>query len=248
MKQYVPILRRCTQIGTMVLMTAGVFHFSPLFFGIMLIGALFFGPVFCGWICPFGFVQELVGMVGAILRRKFHIKVPKLPARLHYARLVVAIGVIAAVFSGFINTPGRMTGVSINMVVLGVILILNLFWPRFFCRTLCPLGGILGLTNFIKIYPVRVKGFCTGCGKCAGKCPVGIDLRQRGNNRDFGCISCMECYAVCPVKMKTTGPAAAGGMRGKPIEANLCEQEPFAAGGMSVNKKNEPRKKLLSDC
>jgi len=193
-------LRRGTQLGMLVLMMIGAVSFSPAFFLLMFGIAVFFGPVFCGWLCPFGFIQELVGKTGTFLRKKLKIRVPELPYEIRYIRVGAALLVLAGMITGVFTFEGGSENSILFAAVLSGILILNLLWPRFFCRTLCPMGALLGLCNLIKIYPVRVQAFCTGCGKCDKACPMGVQPGKRGNNRDIGCISCMECCSACPVE------------------------------------------------
>jgi len=200
MKIKLHMVRRCTQTAMMVLMAAGAFRFSPAFFLLMFIIALFFGPVFCGWLCPFGFLQELAGQVGKFLRRRLKIRVPKLPYQTRYIRIASALLMLTGMATGVLTLEGGRPDSILFAAALAFLLMLNLLWPRFFCRTLCPMGALLGLTNLIKIYPLRVQAFCVGCGKCNKVCPMGVQPGKRGDNRDLGCIACMECRAACPVE------------------------------------------------
>ncbi len=200
MKINIHAMRRCTQAAMAVLMAAGAFHFSPVFFLLMFIIALFFGPVFCGWLCPFGFLQELIGQAGRFLRRRFGIKIPDLPYQTRYIRIASALLMLTGMATGVLTLEGGRPDSILFAAALAFLLMLNLLWPRFFCRTLCPMGALLGLTNLIKIYPVRVQAVCVGCGKCNKVCPMGVQPGKRGDNCDIGCIACMECCAACPVE------------------------------------------------
>jgi polyferredoxin len=83
-------------------------------------------------------------------------------------------------------------------VFLGVIL-LNLFAPRFWCRYLCPLGGLLGLFSRIAIVRREVNADCRECVVCARVCPTGTIQPERNYASDPGeCTMCMECVSACP--------------------------------------------------
>lgn len=83
-------------------------------------------------------------------------------------------------------------------VLLGVIL-LNLAAPRFWCRYLCPLGGLLGLFSKVALVRREVSSTCRECDVCARVCPTGTIDPERGYASDPGeCTLCLECLAVCP--------------------------------------------------
>lgn len=178
--------------------------------------AVLFGPVFCGWICPLGSIQEWVGKLGRrIFKRKYNHFVPaKLDKILRYVRYGVLTWVLVVTArSGYLLFEhldpynalfSFWTGeVAIQaMVVLGVTLVLSLFVERPWCKYACPYGALLGLTNKIRIFKIkRSPSTCISCNKCSNSCPMNIPVAKQEKVTDHQCISCMECTSErsCPV-------------------------------------------------
>jgi polyferredoxin len=179
--------------------------------------AFLFGPVFCGWVCPFGTFQQWIAMLGRkLLGRRYNKIMPKLLDRiLRYFRFVL----LALVVYNTAATAKLMfqeidpyyalfnfwTGeVAIAAyVILGATVLLSLFVERPWCRYACPYGALLGLTNKIRFLKLRrVEATCTHCGACDRACPVGIPVSKRDTVTDLACNGCMKCTSeeACPVK------------------------------------------------
>ncbi len=89
-------------------------------------------------------------------------------------------------------------GLLFGMLFIGIIL-LNIFAERFWCRYLCPLGGLLGLIGKIAIFRRKVDEECTGCILCERSCPTGtIDPRKQYASDPAECTLCLDCLEACP--------------------------------------------------
>jgi polyferredoxin len=176
---------------------------------------ILFGPVFCGWVCPFGSIQEWVGKIGKwIFKRRYNHFIPyKFDKYLRYARYLVLAWVIymtattATLFFANYDPYFLMfhfwTGeVAIGGIVfLVVTLLASLIVERPWCKYACPYGAVLGVFNLFSIFRIkRVEATCTACKLCTRNCPMNIPVHQLKEVRDHQCIGCMECTsdAVCP--------------------------------------------------
>jgi polyferredoxin len=79
-----------------------------------------------------------------------------------------------------------------------VIVFLNIFAERFWCRYICPLGGLLGLVSKVALFQRSVSGECKGCTICERVCPTGTIDPSGGYQSDPAeCTMCMNCIPVC---------------------------------------------------
>ena len=201
-------------------------HHSTIYYvgGILLLYSLLFGRMICGWLCPFGLIQELF----------YNIKTPKLKKSpvtrllswLKYVILVFFVFIVPIMYA-FRDTPlptfckyicpaGTLEGgISLlsnavnesyfsmlgylftwKFMLLVSIMVGCIFIFRLFCRFLCPLGALYGIFNKISFFGIKVNmDKCTQCGICKTTCKV--DIHHVG---DQECISCGECVAACPTQ------------------------------------------------
>jgi len=188
-------------------------------FVLMAIGfvlAILFGPVFCGWVCPLGTIQEWVAKWGKkLFRRRYNHFIPaRVDNILRYARyLVLAWVVYVTATSGtlifadydpyfalfnFWSSEVALGG----LIILALTLVLSLFVERPWCKYACPYGAVLGITNLFRVFKIkRAESTCKTDGACSIMCPMNIPVDTVKTVRDHQCISCLECTseAVCPV-------------------------------------------------
>jgi len=90
-----------------------------------------------------------------------------------------------------------LEGTWIALLFIGIVA-LNFVRPRFWCRYVCPLGGLLGLlTRWPVLRLHNDESTCTNCGKCNLACPAAAQPDQRGNWLASECYGCWNCVAAC---------------------------------------------------
>lgn len=183
-----------------------------LIYGSTIGGILLFGKLWCGYVCPFGFIQELLYKIRAVFNIKtisFTQKHKDYFKLIKYALLaifLIGLGFCEICPVRFVLPPlsGVATRLDIGIVSSVIVLALALFSERFFCRV-CPMGAFIGL--FHKITPWKLKKNCTSCtecGICYEVCPMDIKEiyteREKENVTDSDCIFCNKCIDNCPEK------------------------------------------------
>lgn len=199
------------------------FLVEPMIFmlwGFVALGLLFWGRgVYCGWLCPFGALQELLNAAAVRLGVK-QVEVPQaLHERLWIIKYTLFVVLVALSIHSMTDAvllaeaePFK-TAITLRFLrawpfVLYVLLLLvaGLFIERFFCRYLCPLGAGLGIPAKLKVFDWLHRRPQCGreCRLCQAKCTVGaIDGVGRINPNE--CVLCLRCQvimhdcATCPV-------------------------------------------------
>jgi NosR/NirI family nitrous oxide reductase transcriptional regulator len=204
----------------------GYFLMDPLIFilwGAVAAGLLFWGRgAYCGWLCPFGALQELLNRIAKALR------VPQvtLPWGLH-ERLWALKYIIFLVLFGFslhsLGWAERLaevepfkTAIILKFlrewpfVLFAVsLLIAGLFIERFYCRYLCALGAALAIPGRLRMFAWlrRYKECGSPCQICANECMVQA-IHHEGNINVNECLYCLNCQVVyfddshCPVMIQ----------------------------------------------
>lgn len=201
------------------------FKFAFYVAGFLVFIGAFIGRFVCGWLCPFGLLQDLLHKIPFPKKVKTF-RGDKLLRKLKYVILVVFVillplfwvdimGQGAPYFCKLICPVGTLEGglplVLLNKsmrstigllyawknVLLIAIIFLSILIYRPFCKYICPLGAIYSVFNPISIFKYRVDEHqCTHCGACAKACKMQIDPSKTPNHPE--CIRCGQCKKVCP--------------------------------------------------
>lgn len=187
--------------------------YMPSLVGMMIpvLIALFLGRVFCSWLCPVTFLLEIFDRLRKLISGKRVLRNRLLVAKrvLWFTLLVelVASMILGAPLFVFLSPPGLVgreimmvvffRTVALEGVIILLIILLELLTLRFFCRTFCPLGGLLaflGTKRSLRVHLHREN--CTGCNMCDKSCPMGLQPSV-GEGISAYCWNCGECLDNC---------------------------------------------------
>ncbi len=202
---------------------------SSLILGIgILVTVLVFRKGFCGYICPFGTLQELLGR---IMKKKFVVP-KKIDQYLRYLKYVVLAAILVGTayfgilvfraydpFMTFFHFgKGIFWDVSyaesaehlIPFVILMLTLFFSVFIERFWCKYLCPLGAVMNIFTWMGITKItRDSKTCTNCKLCDRVCPMNVKVSNVKTVKDVECINCNKCVNICSksesLSLKTFG-------------------------------------------
>ena len=174
-------------------------------------GLLFWGRgAFCGWLCPFGALQELTNHLG----RRLGVPQLKLPwglnERLWSLKYVIFLGLLGLSLYSLADAE-RLSEVEPfkTAIILGFVrswpfvtfaaalLMANLFIERFFCRYMCPLGAALAIPGRLRMFDwlKRWPECGSPCQRCANECPVAA-IHPNGVINVHECIYCLDCQKL----------------------------------------------------
>ncbi|HLG98997.1 MAG TPA: 4Fe-4S binding protein [Bryobacteraceae bacterium] len=173
---------------------------------------------FCSWLCPVGTFSEYLGKLGRKLFRRNFKLTPwlDLPLRsIKYVLMAFFVFVVATMSANqilaFLGGPyGIVADVKLlnffrtltlgGVAVLTFLAVASMFVQNFWCRYLCPYGGLMGLLALAS--PLKIKrdaALCIDCGKCAKACPSSLKVDQLVTISSAECTGCLSCVASCPV-------------------------------------------------
>ncbi|MDO5630314.1 MAG: 4Fe-4S binding protein [Paracoccus sp. (in: a-proteobacteria)] len=177
---------------------------------------------YCGWLCPFGALQELTNQIG----RKLRIPQITVPWFIHERAWAIKYVIFLGLFGVSLMSLERAehlaevepfkTAIILNfqrswpfLLYVGALLVAGLFIERFFCRYLCPLGAALAIPARIRMFDwlKRYKECGNPCQTCANECFVQA-IHPEGQINPNECLNCMHCQVLyhsetkCPVVIK----------------------------------------------
>ncbi|MEA2054244.1 MAG: 4Fe-4S binding protein [Candidatus Thermoplasmatota archaeon] len=179
--------------------------------------SMVFGRAACGWACPIGFLQDIIGHKRKIksangkkadkkLRYlKYAILLLIAPAcyitgKMVYTNICPIGGLTATIPALILHPHGYALGTYFipKMLFLGGFFALVVLLTRGWCRHLCPVGAMMAPFNKISLLQLEVDmNKCTHCGRCKAVCPMDIEMPE--DNRSSECIRCGRCVSACPV-------------------------------------------------
>lgn len=213
-------------IGALQAVIGGHKHsFSFYVLGTIMLFGVVLGRLICGFLCPFGLVQDLLHKIPV---RKMSVppKVDKPLRYLKYAILILLVflfpiflvnefGIAPPYFCKWLCPAGILEGAipalsnnetlraslgflfSWKATVLAIVVLASMFVYRPFCKYLCPLGGIYGLFNRFALFQMNVdQNKCIDCKKCEQICPMQVEVLKNINSTE--CIRCGRCKHACP--------------------------------------------------
>ena len=201
------------------------FQFSYYITGILILLGVLLGRFICGFLCPFGWFQELLHKIPT---KKLSTKKLKPLRYLKYAILLVMVFLLPAFlvndvgmgdpyFCKYLCPQGVLEGAiplsiansgiraalgslfSWKLGILLTVIVLSVLFYRPFCKWICPLGAFYALLNKVSLFQMKVdKNKCISCGKCARVCKMDVDVTKTPNHTE--CIRCGMCVRACPTE------------------------------------------------
>lgn len=209
------------------------FRFSCYVFGFLMLFGTVLGRLICGWLCPFGWVQDLLYKIPVFRKsKKKNLPGHRWLSKLPYVFLLLFVILLPSVVTGitgigdpwfckYICPSGTLfAGIPLTAVneglraacgvlfqwktvLLFIIVALSLKYSRPFCKYVCPLGAIYGCFNPISLYRLKVDQ--DQCVHC-GKCQqaCSVDIPVWEKPNSAACIRCGDCKAACPTEAITS--------------------------------------------
>ena len=199
------------------------FSFSYYITGFLILLGVLLGRFICGFLCPFGWFQELLHKIPT---KKISTKKLKGLTYIKYAVLLIMVVLLPALavndvgmgdpfFCKYLCPQGVLEGAiplsitnegirsalgvlfSWKAFVLLAVIVGSIFFYRPFCKWLCPLGAFYALLNRVSLFQMKVdKDKCVSCGACEKACKMDVDVTKNPNHAE--CIRCGMCMKSCP--------------------------------------------------
>lgn len=170
---------------------------------------IFFGKsIFCGWICPFGALQEIFFKVKTLIYNDNSFEFSdKIVYKIKYFRYVVLLFLIFIAFYKSISVAEIFAEIepfktTWNVGILNrewyislytiILLVISVFTYRFFCRFVCPLGAFLSLMSIFTLFKIKRRNTCVSCKICEVRCNSKA-IKLNGDVDPMECFGCFTC-------------------------------------------------------
>ncbi|MEK7379486.1 MAG: 4Fe-4S binding protein, partial [Gemmatimonadota bacterium] len=185
---------------------------------------LIFGRAFCGWVCPMDFLYEIeekirgkwqgirdnispefgYSIAGGFLLGSLLSGIPLFTN--YFSHLTNFFRLITSGIYLSLDLPVDRGVLLLSAVILSLLLVMEYFFPRLWCRVLCPVGKTYGLFNKISLLKLKfTEGECGECNLCEQVCYMKVKITpylDRQLLRDTNCIYCGRCAEGCEIKGK----------------------------------------------
>lgn len=202
-------------------LSAYKFKFPYYVLGLIFFFGAIAGRLICGFICPFGFIQDLLHKI-PFPKKIRSFKGDQLLRKLKYIVLILLVIILpilfklTPVFCKYLCPSGTLAGILLSLSdttlfsviggifswkisVLIIIVLLSIMISRPFCKYLCPLGALYAPFNKISVIQMKLDvNKCTGCKACHHACEMCVDPSVNPNSTE--CIRCGKCISICPAK------------------------------------------------
>ena len=199
--------------------SAWKFRFPAYVLGLLIFFGAAMGRLVCGFLCPFGFLQDLLYKVPSPKKIRTFRGDDKL-RYLKYLILLVMVLILPFIykttpfFCKYLCPSGTLSGILLNAadsrlrgllgwiftwkaLVLTAVVVMSIIICRPFCRYLCPLGAFYAIFNRVSAVRLNVdKDKCVSCGICASVCSMAVDPSSSPDHME--CIRCGQCVSSCP--------------------------------------------------
>lgn len=208
-------------IGALQSFLSGIkFRFPYYVIGLLIFFGAVAGRAVCGFLCPFGFLQDILFMIPFYKKNRF--KIDRILRYLKYVVLLLLVIILPMTFEltpffcKYVCPQGTIAGIFLaaadqavrsqlgplfnwKFILLMIFIVTGLIIRRPFCKYICPLGAIYGFFNKVAVYRMTCDpDKCIKCGACAKACQMNVDPSKSPNSME--CIRCGECVDECPAK------------------------------------------------
>ncbi|MDF1615394.1 4Fe-4S binding protein [Desulfurivibrio dismutans] len=244
-------------IGALQQLLAGVRHTidsGQLYIGLYIVGFMgvmggVLGRAVCGWLCPFGLIQDLLykipsrkfGIPSVLRYLKygflafFVILLPLLvvdhmgSGQTWFCKYVCPAGTLTAGIPMLLMQPGLRQAAGLLFLNKLFIMVMFMIWAvyasRPFCRTTCPLGAFYALFAKVKLVRLRLDhSRCTNCKACHQVCPMGVKFNESPDDAEcITCLACMDKACEFDAISLEIGGVPVGGRASRPVAAPARE-------------------------